>query len=248
MPLYIVTSTPEFDGNRTDLPPSVQYVGPCLWDGAAAAPDSELLPRIRPDCPVVYVSEGTAQVREPVLLRAAIDGLRRDPVQLVLTTGPHRDPRELGTLPPNMFAERFIPHSVVFPRTHVVVTNGGSSSVRDALRAGIPLVVVPMEWDQLENAQRVVESGAGVRIDVGRCSPSRLRDAVRAVLANERCRDNAARIAASFARAGQAGRAAELIEQLATQNGGTRCELPVSGQTTFTQLNASACRVRNVSS
>ena len=215
MPLYLVTSTTEFDGERPDLPPSVRYIGPCLWDGPAAEPVPDWLASLTSDRPLIYVSEGTAQVRKPILLPAAIQGLTSAAVQVVLTTGHHRDPRDLGTLPANMRVERFIPHSVLFPRTSVVVTNGGSSSVRDALRLGVPLVVAPMEWDQLENAQRVVESGAGVRIDAGKCSPTALRRAVDTVLRNGAYRQNAARIADSFARAGQADRAAELLEHLA---------------------------------
>ena len=216
MPLYLVTSTPNFDFDRGDLPPSVRYVGPCLWDRS----DGESAPAWIEECggdgPVVYVSEGTAQVREPALLRAAIQGLGGLPMRVVATTGRRRDPAklQLGSLPENVRLEAWAPHSALFPKVDVVVTNGGSGTVRGALQAGIPLVVVPMEWDQLDNAQRIVESGAGVRLPLRKCSPERLRAAVENVLADPRYRRNAERMAEDFARHPQAAGAAQLLEDL----------------------------------
>jgi UDP:flavonoid glycosyltransferase YjiC (YdhE family) len=217
MPLYLVTSTPELDGKRTDLPESVRYVGPCCWDRPAGVEMPEWLESTGSGAPLVYVSEGTSQVRDPALLRCAIEALADCPVQVVLTTGKHRCPADLGPAPANMRFEQFVPHSQLIPNASVVVTNGGSNGVRDALRFGVPLVVSPMEWDQLENAKRVAESGAGLRIAPAQCTPQALRTAVETLLRCERYRKAAARIADSFRQAGQAAEAARLLEQLNAQ-------------------------------
>ena len=216
MPLHLVCSSPEFDYQRRDLPPTVQYVGPCGWDGPAMEPRPPGLPSGEGGRPLVYVSEGTAQVRAPVLLRAAVEALRQLPADVIVTTGRHRDPSEIGLehLPANVRVERFVPHGALFPKLRLVVTNGGSNTVRGALQAGVPLVVVPMEWDQLENAQRVAEAGAGLRVPLGRCTPRSLRAAVERVLGGDTFKRRAERIAASFARYGNGTRAAELLEAL----------------------------------
>jgi UDP:flavonoid glycosyltransferase YjiC (YdhE family) len=75
MPLYLMPSAPEFDVDRTDLPPSVRYVGPCLWEPAprASAPHLEALPRGRP---VVLVTEGSLESQRPALPLAALEGRR----------------------------------------------------------------------------------------------------------------------------------------------------------------------------
>jgi UDP:flavonoid glycosyltransferase YjiC (YdhE family) len=111
-----------------------------------------------------------------------------------------------------------VPHSDLLPRTAVVVTLGGTSTVMAALNAGVPLVVVPTEWDKPEHAQRVVEAGAGLRLAPHRCTPERLRAAVERVLREPAFRQNAQRLAAAFARYGGPVQAAELVERLATRN------------------------------
>lgn len=215
MPLYLVPSTPEYDYRRRDLPPSVRYVGPCLWDKAGAASAPQWLSQLREDQPMIYVTEATIGTSEPFLLKAAAQGLRDLPVQVVMTTGKQRDPDTLGIeAAPNIRIEPYIPQSDLLAKMSVMVTLGGSGGVLAALKEGIPLVIVPTEWDRPENAQRVVEAGAGIRIDAKRCTPESIRTAVQRVLNEPSFRQNAQRLAADFARYGGPDQAAELLETL----------------------------------
>jgi len=216
MPLYLVPTTAEFDRDRRDLPPSVHYVGPCLWKGAAREPRPAWLDALPRDRPWVHVSEGTMHTQEPILLRAAARGLAGMPVQVVMTTGTRRDPAslDLGPPSPNVRVDRWVAHEHLLPLTDVVVTTGGAGTVMTVLEAGIPLVVIPTEWDKPENAQRVVEAGAGVRISPRHLTPNRLRGAVERVLADPSYRENARRLAAGFASYRGPARAAELLEGL----------------------------------
>lgn len=219
MPLYLVPSTPEYDYERQDLPASVHYVGPCLWDKPSHLAPAEWLAQIPINRPVVYVTEATIGATEPFLLKAAARGLQDLPVQVVMTTGRQRNPAELGlgVLAPNVRVEAYIPQSDLLPRTAVMVTLGGSGGVLAALTAGVPLVIVPTEWDRPENAQRVVEAGAGLRIAPDRCTPERLRDAVLRILNEPSFRENAQRLACAFARYGGPASAAQLLEGLVSK-------------------------------
>ena len=216
MPLYIVPTTPEFDYERHDLPPSVHYVGPCLWNAATHEEPPAWLDELPRDRPWVHVTEGTMHTQEPILLRAAAKALAGQPMQVVMTTGSRRDPArlELGPGAANVRVERWVAHQFLLPRTDVVVTTGGAGTVMTVLQAGVPLVVVPTEWDKPENAQRVVEAGAGVRIAPRRLTPERLRAAVEQVLNDPSYRRNAKRLAAAFATYRGPARAAELLENL----------------------------------
>jgi MGT family glycosyltransferase len=217
MPLYLVPSTPAFDRQRRDLPPSVRYVGPCQWDKPGDAQAPAWLADLPRDRPVVYVTEGSMHSKNPFLLRAALEGLASSPVRVIATTGRHRDPGslDLGSVPPNVRVERWVPHSDLFPRTDVVVTSGGTGTVLATLCAGVPLVVVPTAWDQPENAWRVAEAGAGIRLSPAKCTPQTIRSAVERVLGEPSYRERAARAGADLARYGGAARAAELLEELA---------------------------------
>lgn len=218
LPLYLITSVPELDYHRHDLPPSAHYVGPCLWDKPDNEPPPAWLNQLPQDRPLVYVTEGTANVRAPMLLRAAIRGLANLPPQVIVTTGRHRDPAalDLGPVPANVRVERWVPHSDLLPKVSLVVAHGGSGTVLSALNAGLPLVIVPMQWDHLENAQRVVEAGVGVRLSPRRCTPERVRAAAMRVLNEPAFRQNAQRLATVFARYGGPKRAAYLLECLST--------------------------------
>jgi UDP:flavonoid glycosyltransferase YjiC (YdhE family) len=216
LPLYLVPSLPELDYHRRDLPPSVHYVGPCVWSKPARDPAPAWLDQLPTDRPIVHVTESTLRHADPFLLRAAAQGLAGERMTVVLTTGPQRDPEtlDLGPRAPNLRIERWVSHADLLPRCAAVVTMGGQATVLAALQAGVPLVVVPTTWDKPDNAQRVVEAGAGLRLSPRHCTPERLRAAVRRVLDEPAFRSNARRIAQQFAAAPGPSRAAELIEAL----------------------------------
>ena len=67
------------------------------------------------------------------------------------------------------------------------------------------------------NAQRVVESGVGLRLAPRRCTPARLRAAVRRVVTEPSFRANAQRLAQRLADRPGPPRAAELLEGLASR-------------------------------
>ena len=215
MPLYMVPTSPEFDYNRRDLPKSVHYIGPCLWNDRHEA-TTATLSKLRQDRPWVHVTEGTIHVQAPVVLRAAAQGLANLPMEVIMTTGGNRDPSELdiGDRAENVHLFPWISHSELLPRTAALVTTGGAGSVMAGLNAGVPLVVIPTEWDKPEVAQRVVESGAGVRIAPSKCTPKRLREAVERVLNDKSFRENAVRLQASFRRYGGPAEAVTLLEQM----------------------------------
>jgi MGT family glycosyltransferase len=216
MPLYLVPSAPEFDYERRDLPPSVRYVGFCIWNKPRHEPPATWLSQLPQDQPWVHVTEGTMHVTAPLVLRAAAQGLADLPVQVIMTTGDDRDPvaLDLGPIASNVRVARWVSHSDLLPYTDVVVTTGGAGTVLAALHAGVPLVIVPTEWDKPENAQRVVEAGAGLRLSPRRCTPERLRAVVERVLEEPAFCRNARRLGTVFARYGGAERAAELLEGL----------------------------------
>jgi UDP:flavonoid glycosyltransferase YjiC (YdhE family) len=153
-------------------------------------------------------------------LRAAAEGLAGLPLEAILTTGTSsRDPAALGLHPlaANVHVEKWISHDDLLPRCAAIVTTGGAATVLAALTAGVPLLVVPTFWDKSDNAQRVVEAGAGLRLAPRHCRPDRVRADVLRLLEEPAFRQNAQRIARRFAEARGPARAAELLEKLARE-------------------------------
>ncbi len=217
LPLYLIPSLPELDYNRHDQPANVHYVGPLVWTKSTSSPLPDWLNKLPSGRPWVHATEGTAQYQKPFLLRATSKGLSSMPLEVILTTGQNRDPATLGLdpLPSNVHVERWLSHESLLPRCAAVVTTGGPATVMAALKAGVPLVMVPTFWEKSDNAQRVVEAGVGLRLAPGRCTPERLRAAVMRLLKEPHFRENARRIARQLAQAPGPPGAAELIEGLA---------------------------------
>jgi MGT family glycosyltransferase len=219
VPLYAVMGTAEFDFERRDLPPSVHYVGACLWDTPRHETSSGWLEKLPRDQPWVHVCEGTLHVDEPFLLKAAVEGLANLPMQVIVSTGGTREPAELnlGPIAPNIHLVRWVSHTELLPRLEVMVTTGGSATVQSTLKAGVPLIIVPTEWDKPDIARRVVETGAGLRLSPRQCTPKRLRAMVDRVMRTPSYRQNARRMAAAFARYEGPPAAATLLEGLLKQ-------------------------------
>lgn len=215
MPLYLVPSSPEFDYQRTDLPPSVHYVGPCLRPVATGtAVPADGVPAGRP---WVFITEGTVQL-DPMLLRCAAQGLAHLPLEAILAVGRHRnlDELDLGPRPfaPNIHVRSWVDLNALLPHLAGLVNVGGPSTIMAAVNQGIPVVIVPFAWDHPETGFRIQESGAGIHLTPAQLTPDRLKEAVLRILEDPAYRRNAMRLAQSFERAGGAMRAARLIEAM----------------------------------
>jgi MGT family glycosyltransferase len=100
----------------------------------------------------------------------------------VVTVGREIDPATLGPQPGHVRVERYVPQAALLAHCDVTISHGGSGSTIGALAAGVPMVLLPMGADQPDNARRVVALGAGVTLDVVRCTPADVGAAVTAVL------------------------------------------------------------------
>ena len=59
----------------------------------------------------------------------------------------------------------FISYDLHLPRYDLVIHHGGSGILHHCLRHGLPAVVIPMDFDQFDNAARLVRAGTAVRVD-----------------------------------------------------------------------------------
>jgi MGT family glycosyltransferase len=204
-PLMLYMTAVPFEYPRSDWPPSVRMVGPGVWD-PPARPPSWLGEISRP---LVLVTCSTEFQNDGKLVRAALEGLAGEDVEVVVTTA-GVDPSSF-TPPPSARVERFVPHRPVLERAACVVCHGGMGITQKALAAGVPVCVVPFGRDQFDVARHVEVAGAGTRLPAGRLRPDRLRTAVREAMTKKA---GAERIASALAAAGNPEAAVDALEEL----------------------------------
>lgn len=217
--LLIVPGPPGYqdaDTPDTPLPATARAVRHVAFDRSG----EEQLPAwvdALPDRPVVYATMGTVFNRALGVLEAILEGLRDEPVTLIVTTGRDRDPAEFGPQPAHVRIERYVPQSLLFPRCDLVITHGGTGTVLTALGHGLPMVLIPLAADQPDNARRCEALGVARVIDPEERTPEAIRTAVRVVLADPGFRRNAERLREETARLPEPEHVVGWLEQLAAE-------------------------------
>ncbi len=170
----------------------------------------------------VLVSMGTVFHRTPGLHETILAALRDEPVSLLIALGFDQDPARLGPLPPHVWVQPTLPQVALLPRCAVLVTHGGFNSVKEALAAGVPLVIVPIAGDQPYCASRCQALGAGRVIGPAERDAAAIRAAVRAVLGEPSYRDQARHIRDEICALPPVAAAVTALEQLVEKHAGHR--------------------------
>ena len=97
-----------------------------------------------------------------------------------------------------MVGAQMLPQTKVIPQVDLVISHGGNNTVTETLHFGKPLIVLPLFWDQYENAQRIDELGFGVRLDTYGFADDELTGAVDRLLADTELRARLAEIGAAI--------------------------------------------------
>ena len=145
-------------------------------------------------------------------MRTLIKTLAGTPYRFVVSKGPQHDQLELA---PNMTGAEFLPQVSILPHVDLVITHGGNNTVTESLRFGRPMVLLPVFWDQYDNAQRMHETGFGIRLDTYAHQPEELTGAIARLLADAPLHERLNALSSRLAAAPGTVKAADLIERAA---------------------------------
>jgi MGT family glycosyltransferase len=110
---------------------------------------------------LIYLSLGSLGSADVELMQRLIDLLAETDHRVIVSLGPQHDRIELAD---NMYGEELLPQTSVLPLVDLTITHGGNNTVTECFHFGKPMIVLPLFWDQYDNAQRVHELGYGVRL------------------------------------------------------------------------------------
>lgn len=214
---------------QPDWPPQTVVTGFPFYDKKDETPIApELLKFLDAGPPPVVFTLGSSAVfiagdffHESI---AAIKALGQ---RAVLLIGDARNmPQE--PLPENIIAFDYAPYGEVLPRASVIVHQGGVGTTAQALRAGRPMLVMPYNHDQPDNAARITRLGTGRTLPRKRYKAARVLEELRELVDNPAYARRAAEIGARVRGERGAERACEEIEkqllESERQNSGLRTQ------------------------
>lgn len=160
--------------------------------------------------PIVFGLGSSAVMVAGDFWRAAIAAAGQLKRRAILLTG--APPENLGTVPETVKVFDYLPYSAVFPRAAATVHSGGIGTLAQALAAGRPQLIVPVAFDQPDNARRTVALGVGRSIPFSRATDSVMTRELGALLATPGYASRARAVGGDVANEDGARAAADAIE------------------------------------
>ena len=161
---------------------------------------------------LVYLSLGSLGSADVELMRRLVEALADAPHRFIVSKGPQHAEFELAD---NMWGEEFLPQPAILPQVDLVVTHGGNNTTTECFHFGKPMVALPIFWDQHDNAQRVHETGFGVRLPTFDFGAADLLGAIDRLLADQDLRSRLGAVSARVQASPGTVKAADLLERLA---------------------------------
>jgi UDP:flavonoid glycosyltransferase YjiC (YdhE family) len=123
------------------------------------------------DAPIVF-TPGSANEHAAVFFQTAIEATALLGRRALLVTG-YRGQLP-ASLPPHVHHASYASFATLFPRAAAVVHHGGIGTCAQGLAAGVPQLVMPIGFDQPDNAARLARLGVAEAIPSSRFSASRV--------------------------------------------------------------------------
>lgn len=168
--------------------------------------------------PLIYASLGSVQNTKQDLFRLIAAACEPLDVQLVITHGGGMSQETTDRLPGSPLVVEYAPQQEVIAKASLTITHGGLNTVLDSLSYGVPLVAIPITFEQPGNAARIRWTKTGEVIPVFRVRVNNLRATIQRVLTEEIYRTNAQKMQQAIAKSGGVTRAADIIEQVIPAN------------------------------
>jgi MGT family glycosyltransferase len=211
--LAVITQTPkEFDFPGIPWPAQFHYAGP-FHDGEGRARVPFPWERLT-DKPLIYAALGTLVNGRTDVYKQILEAVEPlGDVQVVLSIGTNIDPENLGPIPSNTIVIRSAPQIELLKRAALCITHAGLNTTLESLAHGVPMIAIPIGYDQPGTAARIAHHGTGEFIEVDELTTGRLRDLIEKVLRDPSYRERADYFRKVISKTRGLEVAADIIEQ-----------------------------------
>ena len=231
--LYLACIAPSMLIPEFQLPAVAHQLQPLIFDQTNGALPEWVM--YLPDQPTVYVSLGTVFNRSPYTFQSVIEGLRAEPINVIITLGAKKPTAYTENLPPNIHVAEYIPLSLILPHCDLAIASCGFQTTMSLISHGLPVIAIPVGSSNPFRAMRFDTLGMGIALRPDEqplheenhffkqyllnqqwplVSEQTIRNAVRTILNTASYQENALQAKAEVDVLPGAERAVELLEQL----------------------------------
>jgi UDP:flavonoid glycosyltransferase YjiC (YdhE family) len=212
-PQRVIGLFPDWFGPIPDGGPAFRHAGFVLFDDAAGRPTPERLSAfVAEGPPPVIFSFGSAMRHGRPYFEAAVEACRILNIRgILLGAGGEQMPDKL---PPNVRQADYAPFSDVFPKAACVVHHGGLGTSAQALKAGVPQLVMPIAYDQADNAVRMRRHGVASLLYPKRFTGKMVANRLKSIIEDDGMKQAARQVSERFRGVDGASTACALVEEL----------------------------------
>lgn len=214
--LVLAMFSPLLGKPQPDWPANAEITGFVFYDGDAGRQGlPEEIERFlnAGEPPVVFTLGSAAVLDAGSFYDESAKAALTAGVRAVLLVG--SDPRNVPQIQsPQLCVARYAPYSQLFPRTCLVVHQGGVGTTAQAMRAGKPMLMMPYSHDQPDNARRMRRLGVAGVIRRQDYTGERAARRIRRMLGHPRFAERAAQVGELLRQENGLGRACEALERI----------------------------------
>ena len=202
-----------FAQRQPDWPTQARTTGFCFYDGPRESPLPNDLERFleQGEAPIVFTLGSSAVWVAKDFFQQSITAAQSLKQRAVLVIGDMRN--KPHSMPANMFTVDYAPYHLLLPRASVIVHPGGIGTTSQALRAGVPTLIVPFAFDQMDNADHARRLGTSRTLARKRYKSSRVAKELDRLLTDSFYAHKAQAIGEQLRRENGASCAADSIEE-----------------------------------
>lgn len=202
-----------FAARQSDWPKPLELTDFPLWNFQSQKEMSREVTQFldQGDPPIVF-TPGSANLQARKFFATAVETCKRLGRRGILLT--EFEEHLPASLPASIRRFSYVPLDLLLPRCCAIVHHGGIGTSSQGMLAGIPQLIMPMAYDQFDNAQRLRDLGIGTAVPVRSFRAARVTQALHSLLSNPATSPNCKKVANNMARGNGLSQSAEAIEGL----------------------------------
>ncbi len=156
---FLYSYSPSILPKPSDWPDWAYVTGYWFLDRHADwQPPADLVEFLAAGTPPIYI-----EIRHPEVTKEMILDVLKQTGQRAIVRGMGFKETDARDLVHQVFPVESIPHDWLFPQMSAIVHHGGVGTTMSSSRAGVPMVIVPLEGDHFLCAYKVAKLGIGTR-------------------------------------------------------------------------------------